>query len=329
MNILFTGAGFTKNFGGFLADEMWAIIFNNRLVQRQSKVIKFMRGNFDYESIYHKIINDRPGGEFDDDDKKAIKTAVSTAYKRLDEKILAWNPGTSLIDIFNVSKLIRGFADDRSSMSYFFTLNQDLLIERLFSTLMSSKPLNLPGGIQIKPAPGSSTDRESPLRPEDFITLPNKENVSEIRLTSLPTHEFHYIKLHGSYNWKSYRGHDMMVVGLEKEEEIIKEPLLEWYLDIFKKTLSQDGVRLLIIGYGFRDKHINEIIGRSVKEHALQLYVLSPQEPSEFIESLYLHSGSTIYEGIYGYYPYDFSQVFTADGSLTEEYKMIKDSFFP
>jgi hypothetical protein len=27
--VLFTGAGFTKNFGGFLAKEMWSKIFNN------------------------------------------------------------------------------------------------------------------------------------------------------------------------------------------------------------------------------------------------------------------------------------------------------------
>ena len=32
-SILMTGAGFTKNFGGFLANEMWAKIFNCHEVQ--------------------------------------------------------------------------------------------------------------------------------------------------------------------------------------------------------------------------------------------------------------------------------------------------------
>jgi len=31
--ILLTGAGFTKNFGGFIASEMWAKIFNCRELQ--------------------------------------------------------------------------------------------------------------------------------------------------------------------------------------------------------------------------------------------------------------------------------------------------------
>jgi hypothetical protein len=30
-NILLTGAGFTKNFGGLLASEMWAEIFNHEI----------------------------------------------------------------------------------------------------------------------------------------------------------------------------------------------------------------------------------------------------------------------------------------------------------
>jgi len=32
-HILFTGAGFTKNFGGLLAKEMWSKLFNNSKVQ--------------------------------------------------------------------------------------------------------------------------------------------------------------------------------------------------------------------------------------------------------------------------------------------------------
>lgn len=43
---------------------------------------------------------------------------------------------------------------------------------------------------------------------------------------------------------------------------------------------------MFVIGYGFRDEHINEIIASSVKEHGLQLYVLSPQKPSEFMMRL-------------------------------------------
>lgn len=329
MNILLTGAGFTKNFGGFLADEMWTIIFNHPAIKRQASVRKFMLDNNDYELIYHTIINDRLGGMFDDHDKTAIRTAVSNAYKQLDYKILAWNSGTSSIEIFNVAKLINCFAEDRSSMSYFFTLNQDLLIERHFIRFISHKTLNLPGDIHIKPASGSDIDRRSPLKTDDFITLPNQDKVNKIRSTPLSTHDFHYIKLHGSYNWKSSSGNEMMVIGQGKEEQIMKEPLLEWYYEIFNKALTQGRARLFVIGYGFRDKHINKIIAESIKRHNLQLYVFSPIKPYNFFESLLSSDGeaNTIYEGICGYYPYDFSQVFPSFGSETEEYKVIYNNF--
>lgn len=333
MNILFTGAGFTKNFGGYLGDEMWALIFNHPQIQRQSKVRKLMLDNFDYESIYHKVLRESGEGSFAEDDKTAIKNALSNAYKQLDSKILALSGRTSSVDINinNIAKhLLEKFADDRSKISYFFTLNQDLLIERLLSPHVSSKRLILPGGIPITPSSGSGLARESPLEYSDFITLPNKEEVNRKKSAELPNYEFNYIKLHGSYNWKSYDGSEMMVIGLDKEDQINREPLLSWYLDIFKEALSNDGVRLFVIGYGFRDKHINEIIASSIKEHGLQLYVLSPQKPSEFMNSLYLlceEKATTIYESLYGYFPYDLSQVFS-DGPVTEESKMITGCFF-
>lgn len=331
MNIILTGAGFTKNFGGFLADEMWAVIFNHPRIKEQSKVRNLMLDDFDYESIYHKVLREPVEGLYGEDDKTAIKTAISWAYKQLDKKILDSIGPTHSEIITGFTKLINGFANNRDCMSYFFTLNQDLLIERCFSTCLSLKTLNLPGGIPIKPSTGSGIDRKSPLSNDSFIKLPNKKEVDSRKSKSLSPKELHYIKLHGSYNWKSCDGSDMLVIGKDKEDQINREPLLEWYFEIFKETLSKKGVRLLVIGYGFLDKHINEIIASSVKEHGLQIYVVSPQKPSEFMNSLYsprVEKGHAMYEGLYGYFPYDFSQVFPSNGSESEEYKMIIDSLF-
>lgn len=330
MNILLTGAGFTKNFGGFLADEMWAIIFNNPLILKQSKVRKLMLDDFNYESIYHKILSEQLSSSIEEDDKKAIKIAIPYAYERLDNRILSLIGATNPININMVADLIKNFIGDRSRLSYFFTLNQDLLIERLFSTGLQ-KNLNLPGDIPIKPNTGSDSDRKSPLKSTDFITLPSESEVDRKKTERLSQDVFHYIKLHGSYNWKSSDGSDILVIGLNKEEQINNEPLLKWYFDIFKEVLSKDGVRLFVIGYGFRDKHINEILSNSIQEHGLQLYVLSPQKPSEFMNSLYspsVEKADIIYGGLCGYFPYDFLQVFPFNKSETEEYKMIKESFF-
>ncbi len=50
--ILLTGAGFTHNFGGFLAREMWSKIFNNPIVQASTEARKLLLDDFDFESIY-------------------------------------------------------------------------------------------------------------------------------------------------------------------------------------------------------------------------------------------------------------------------------------
>ncbi len=49
--ILLTGAGFTKNFGGFLASEMWAQIFNSYHIKPHKKLGEILRRDFDYESV--------------------------------------------------------------------------------------------------------------------------------------------------------------------------------------------------------------------------------------------------------------------------------------
>lgn len=64
-HILFTGAGFTKNFGGLLASEMWSKIFNHEQVQSRKNLKELLTEDFDYESIYYKVIN----GSFEDDEK--------------------------------------------------------------------------------------------------------------------------------------------------------------------------------------------------------------------------------------------------------------------
>ena len=60
-HILLVGAGFTKNYGAPLAIEMWAEIFNHKIIQAQSRIRKLMMDenfDFDFESIYTSIMED-------------------------------------------------------------------------------------------------------------------------------------------------------------------------------------------------------------------------------------------------------------------------------
>jgi len=55
--VLLTGAGFTKNFGGFLAIEMWSKVFNHPEIQSSEKLKSLIQNNFNYENIYSDVLN--------------------------------------------------------------------------------------------------------------------------------------------------------------------------------------------------------------------------------------------------------------------------------
>jgi hypothetical protein len=97
---------------------------------------------------------------------------------------------------------------------------------------------------------------------------------------------------------------------------------------IFEETLSQQGTKLFVIGYGFRDRHINQIIKESVKNYGLKLYILSPENPRNFIEKLHHLGIDTILKGLCGYFPYTLSQLFPIDQQETIPFKMIVENLF-
>jgi len=77
-----------------------------------------------------------------------------------------------------------------------------------------------------------------------------------------------------------------MVIGYEKEGRIANEPLLEWYHELFKEILNVRNQTLVVVGYGFMDHHINNIIADAGK-NGLKLHVISPDQPSQFKKTLY------------------------------------------
>lgn len=77
--VLLTGAGFTKNFGGFLADDMRAMILDHSEVTNSSSLQTHLKNNLDYESVYVKVVYDQSRN-----DKSALINAVTQAYEKLD-----------------------------------------------------------------------------------------------------------------------------------------------------------------------------------------------------------------------------------------------------
>ena len=85
------------------------------------------------------------------------------------------------------------------------------------------------------------------------------------------------IKLHGSWNWSTEGGRPLLIVGGNKALEVKQHPILSWNFEQFKECLSRPDTRLMVIGYSFRDEHVNRIIDdATTTPNALQLFIIDP-----------------------------------------------------
>jgi hypothetical protein len=66
-----------------------------------------------------------------------------------------------------------------------------------------------------------------------------------------------------------------------------------------------------VIGYGFRDPHINDLIADAIRDHGLKLHIVSPLQPKDFkIMLMSVHGtnveviprGEELWDGLSGYY---------------------------
>lgn len=322
-NLLLTGAGFTHPFRGYLASEMWAAIFNQAEIRRHDKLRKCMiQGDLNFETIYDTIMEspeDKP--QYEPQEKAAFLNALRNAYRQMDEII---SDQGNRVSAFAVCRsFVSRFAGSlqQQERGFIFTLNQDLFIERYYSndnSLMKIPGLESPGWFR-----GNSSGE---LDVSAVITLPEEKAVKNggqafWRKSSI---NFVYVKLHGSCNWKSHDGTDRMVIGHHKTRIIEREPLLKWYLSLFKEVLGEGSRNLVAIGYGFRDPHINDIIADGIRDHGLKLHVVSPVQPREFKDMLMsvhganvhvIPRGEELWDGLSGYYRASVTEFFKTDQS--------------
>ena len=321
---LLTGAGFTKNFGGFLAKEMWAKIFNHHLVSEHQELRKLISTDYDYESIYHRVLS----GEYSIQEKDAISVAILAAYESLDDVVRNWTfrQGAPYpVNIYGVNGFIERFAGRDKELGFFFTLNQDLFIERHFNAIKTG--LSQPGIRRILDQ--NMINSQLQIGKADYISLPS-ENMFQRNINNYFSGQtICYVKMHGSYGWKGSGGEERLVIGRDKQSKIKDEPLLSWYFELFKEALQLDERKLFVIGYSFRDSHINEIILDSINTHGLKLYILLPASFSDFVEKLKLvENWEQIVKSINGYYPYSLLEVFPSNQDKSHSWEEISNSYF-
>lgn len=313
--ILLTGAGFTANFGGFLAKEMWAKIFNNPKLNDAVELKKELRENFDFEELYSMLI-EKNVKNFEQSDLDALENSIDEAYLSMDEIIKS--PSLENIDKVHradLRKFLDFFSQERKDkIGACFTLNQDLFMERVFGW----QPLG-PKSMKYEGTVGNLN--EDDLNSEKSKVLPTQKDLESYKKSS--AEKFYYVKLHGSLKWVREDGTDTKVLGINKKELINKIPLLKWYFEIFEQFLFRKNIKLVVIGYSFNDPHVNAIIVKAIREHELKLYVVTTEDPSKFSGRMrYKHpqgrgllneqdeEGTLIWNAVEGYFSHEMRKVF-------------------
>lgn len=336
--ILLTGAGFSKNFGGYLGREMWSKIFNHPDLDKLQSIKEKLRINFDFESVYAEVLAD---SNLSAEEKNNFQNVIIAAYDDMDRMLGQYNytgGDPSQINFYGVRKLLGLFAGTggNGDIGIHFTLNQDLFLEKK----LNRQALGLVTAQYKDYMDAVHAGRiDSKLK----VRLPDENFINQFKQNQLNSAgDLFYIKLHGSSGWFSSGGHAKMILGNNKLTDIMREPLLKWYFEIFKEVLSQNDVRLFVLGYSFRDPHINRYIVKAIEDYHLKIFIISPADPEDLKnrligKPLYPRiirgqdkDGLIIWNAISNYFPYSLKEIFPSDQSDTDKkedmFKAIKNS---
>ncbi len=305
--VLLTGAGFTKTFGGYLGSEMWAEILNHLDLDDNPEIRKLMLRKLDYEAIYDEMQD--PNKKYTPKQKASFTDAFRRAYNDMDDNLSHLEPPISAIPYGACKLFISRFAGSMGSKArgFFFTLNQDLFVERFYTNSGSpERSIRSPGADHLKWFRGEHGQK---LQASDIIKLPDDKGIETLKkeFGKKGSGQFMYVKLHGSHRWQSQDGSDVLVIGHGKKGRLEKEPITRWYLSLFEEIIKTYTRNLVIIGYGFGDDHINTIIADAVKDNKLRLFIVTPKQPEEFFVqfgSSYkpIHRKDDLLKGLTGYH---------------------------
>ncbi|MCP3055757.1 SIR2 family protein [Aurantimonas marianensis] len=320
-HVLLTGAGWSRNWGGQLANEVWSSLVGHPRIRANAGLRDLLLD----ETAFEVALGKTHVAPFTAADRAEIEQAVLDIFVAIDREI-ARPDHEPWINIYKVQELLFRFFGQRNegnSSGYLFTLNQDLFFER---HLYNEHVAGAPGGVLpgLVPNPGrrwfwTNIGAYDPT----FMMQPAVDPRVQGRLAN----QMNVIKLYGSFNWRSPDGGNAMVVGTEKTAEIASMPLLSWYADIFRAVINAGDVRLMIAGYGFADEHINAAIADAVEHHRLSLFIWNTTSD---VKSLVLSSphGARIWQGLISTATRPLIEVFPSNQAETEEYRRIRATFF-
>jgi hypothetical protein len=279
--VLLTGAGFSRNWGGRLAKEVNTAIAMR--VGNDQELARLLHRNSNFEEALTELQNE-----------------VATS-SRLGSPELLQKLETAIVEVFG--DMNRSMAQAKFSFleetgwtipeflaifDAIFTLNQDLLLEKHY---LIPPPVGLslvsrrwdmgviPGMDEVVNPVLAAGRLYDPL-------LVERRPVANPRATVIGPRQQPYFKLHGSMNWQANNGGRLLVMGGNKPTTMQSHHILMWYADKFTEALSRPNARLMVIGYGFGDFHINRLIYEAWEKGSktLSMFHRSPRRSRDSAE---------------------------------------------
>jgi hypothetical protein len=271
--VLLTGAGFSRNWGGLLANEAFDYLLGCSELGADTKRLlwkcKEDGGGFE-DALAHLqqefSLSKSPQAEKPLRDLEAMILGMFDAMNQAFAKTDFEPQHARGFQFPSTDSLVRTFLFKFDAI---FTLNQDLLLEQRYLDQIN---LGQSGKWRAGQIPGTKLlPGPPPTATTVRFRVPDSTNFS-VDLGLQP-----YFKLHGSSNWFSGPegvGRPLLIMGGNKAVGINQYPILGFYHGKFREYLSQPSTRLMVIGYSFGDHHINEAIGQAADKGGLRLFIV-------------------------------------------------------
>ena len=263
-HILLLGAGFSNNWGGWLASEVMADVLGR--VSDDDGLSGLVHNVASFEDALTQVQADF---------QRQPSATTKARLDRLQGAILgtfgAMNQVFAAMPSMEFSQF-REFSIQQflSRFDAIFTLNQDLLFELHYLGMELHNPRRWNG--YHFPAMQPPPNWQNLPRPDRLGALWRSMPKFQISENLQPI-----FKLHGSINWRDASNDgELLVMGANKQAAIGGSKILSWYSDQFRGYLGIPNTRLMVIGYSFSDHHINTIIHEVWQKSGLKMFIVDP-----------------------------------------------------
>jgi hypothetical protein len=295
---LLTGAGFSYNWGGYLASEAFEFLLSvtEGDDDLRSLLWRDHQAHLAFEDILAKLQREFKS-EWTAQRERDLRNLTSAVQRMFASMTYAFSQTPFESDPTGSNSGVVNFL---AKFDAIFTLNQDLLLEQRYIPCAGQdvfpQSLQFPGFVAAyRPGLTRALDSSTYGHLAERIELYRPEET----LTPLPRLQ-PYIKLHGSIDIKQTEREMMLVIGGDKAASIADQPLLKWYSEMFERAIRRQGARLMVIGYSFGDAHINKMIFSGI-DAGLRIFIIDPKGVDAICNpSLPLNPGFSIKNAIIG-----------------------------